>query len=254
MNVSHLASSLVSLFLLSTLSCSSVSPDSPVSVPRLSSPIFQSVSVAGLAFRDERVAGRSVSVGTANTQLQAHGQTNSNITGLATTPQGSAIVSGRGSTATNLYGSTSTTTAAHAIHYESFDSDDLILELRRTIEDAGIAEEVQFGGSGFRIEGHVIESGPSTGAGRICWNVFNCVTLLFLLGGPILGSCDAEIELRLYSGDRFLRSYRGNGRATWRTQYAPIPIARMDARRLASKLAVRDAVSKLIADPPPNRP
>jgi hypothetical protein len=241
------------LMVASTTSCVVISPADEVSIPRRVSPAFDSVSIGGLVFRDERVANRSV--GVAHTAGYSQAQTRSAVgmQGLATGPHGTTLVSGASRGQSSSYGTNSSTTTVATANYEGFDNDELIIHLQRGLENANVTSRVIGGAAPIHIEGVVLHAGTSTPFGRVTWNVFSSITLLVLLGAPILGTSESTVELRVYAGDRFLRSYTGHGSAHWRAHYGfafTVPEGRADSRRLAARLALEDAISQLASTPP----
>ena len=103
-----------------------------------------------------------------------------------------------------------------------------------------------------RLEGKRIGAVHDTDSNRIAWNVINTVGLIFLLGGPYLGSASADFEIHAYGNDRLLRIYKGKGKAYWKASYqigANIPQARDRALHRAELLAVLNAVEKVAKDP-----
>jgi hypothetical protein len=135
-----------------------------------------------------------------------------------------------------------------AVALGGFQHEGRLQELLRTgVEVFGLARRVDPNAS-IRIEGRILESGPSTGGAKLGWNVVNTVLLLFLFGGPYLGSCSATAELRVFDADQLVVTHQGRAEADWRVHYEVIPRiidARKRAVQRAEKLAVWRATEEL---------
>ena len=102
-----------------------------------------------------------------------------------------------------------------------------------------------------RLELKMVDVRNDTGAGRITWNVVNSALLLFLFGSPYLGSANATAEIRVYSGDEFLKAYQGKGRSDWvASGFAQVMFGRERSKSRAEHLAVVHAVETIAKDPP----
>lgn len=225
----RLSSLLVAMVAFAFSSCASVEPYSAQNLRRLNAPLFDSVSVSGLVFQDERYLGRI--------------QANSTGSVFATAQDRYGSVSG------SAFSSGSQQAAA----YEGFDNHVLQESLKYSIEDANVAKRV-VGSSHIRIEGILTKSAPSTNFGRILWNVVNTVTLVpMMLGAPYLGTYDSEVRLRVYANEELLKSYRGFGRAKWlqhgydNTWFRGI---KRQAFLLSAQIAIADAVDQIAATQP----
>jgi len=102
------------------------------------------------------------------------------------------------------------------------------------------------------VEGVLGGTEATTSAGQIAWNFFNGFSLLMILGFPMVGTQEAEVELRLYSEEGgFLGAFRGTGEAYWQARYMfykTVPDGKEKARVLARRAAVWDAVRKMTRD------
>lgn len=119
--------------------------------------------------------------------------------------------------------------------------------LRYGLRELGVARQID-PESPLRIDGKIIRSGPSTSGGRVAWNVVNTISLLFILGGPYVGSTSAEAELRVYDEGTLLVTETALGMANWRVHYEVIPRiidARKRAVHRAEELALWNALSEL---------
>lgn len=213
--------------------CASVRPGPDAGLPRVSRPVFNAVALTGLTVRAERVAGSSASVTTGT--LSSH-----NVTYA-------------GPYTANTYGYGTHTSVRNSTHYELYDSDELLKDLRRRIEDGGIARRVT-PNANVRIEGRRVRGRTTTGIGTMTWDVLNCGSLLGLIGTPCLGSTEAEVELRVYHRDELVGTYHGVGTATWSHPiYGIVPAVRRMRRssmNVATAVAARAALRNLIENPP----
>ncbi len=216
----ELTSSAAILSTFCIVGCVSVSSGPVPALEVAPRPLFESVSIDGLKFRDERVSGREEGA----------------AWGAAWSGAGSAHGVAR-------YG---------AVTYEHYDNTELQKVLRTALEDYRVARKIRPGANA-RIEGAIIASGSTTGAGRIVWNTLNTISFLWLFGIPYLGSWSSDVELRIYESDELLGKVVGHGSADWVAGFDPlrtIPRGRRDASILASAVAVRDAIAVLATRTP----
>lgn len=215
------------LALLPFASGCAVTPGQDVAIPVMSQPLFDSISLEGLVTRESRAAGRSSTI---------------------TSGQVTASLNNSLDTATF-----NTVDRHNTTHYEYYNSTALRDQLRRLIEDHRVARKVTRD-SDVRVVGRVVSRGADTGAGRITWNVFNCLGPCFI-GLPFLGSVAADVELRVYRGDELLSVHRGTGSATW---YHPVigivprsAVMRGRSIDAATWIATKAAVRHMLEHAPP---
>lgn len=201
----------------------------PASTPRRvvnEKPLLSDVSISGLIIRDQRVAVRAESTGFGSAMASYSGKHSSAI--------GSGIASGRN----------------QSVVWEAYDNPILQEALKHAIENSHLAKKV-VNDSDVSIEGNVLGIHPSTGFGKVSWNVFNTVSLLLMFGSPYLGSIDAEVELRLYEDGQLLAKSRGHGTADWLQHGYDngwFWSIKNQAGILAGQLAVEDAVGRLVEE------
>jgi len=219
---------LIGPLLLLAVGCASVNPGPLAEVPVYPKPVVEEISISGLTFRDERLAGRSVSSGV--------------VTGSTID---TATIEGPSGTATR---STVGTLGSHTETFETFENSELEGLLRTLIEDSKIARRV-VPETALTVRGVILETNASTGPGKILWNILNTVSLLFFFGSPYLGTADATVQLRVYDAGEVVQRIEGHGTASWRLpgfglMYTIGPTKRQ-AQIMAAGVATRDAVARL---------
>jgi hypothetical protein len=119
--------------------------------------------------------------------------------------------------------------------------------LRKSVYDSGLARRFA-SDAPVRIEGRILDSGPSTSGGKVAWNVANTGLLLFFFGGPYLGSASATAEIRVYESGELVAEHQHRATSDWRVHYQVIPRiidSRKRAVQRAEELAVWNAVEAL---------
>lgn len=216
-----------------SIACGTVTPGPAPEIPRLVRPLLGDVTLTGLVFEDFRAAGYSTSVSSGVGSLYTPG--------TSTTP---------GTTHT-----INTTDVATTTHMERYDDASIQEELRFALEDQGVVRRF-VPNARLHIQGRRVAGRATTGFGKMLWNALDGITLLSLVPGlPFLGDQAAEVELRVYWDGALVRSYRGEGTASWRKNAwgvaVELPGVKRSALAVATRGAVRDAVVAMIASPPP---
>jgi hypothetical protein len=204
------------------LACASVEPVLPASEAQLSEPLFQDLSIRGLNYRDERVAARKADSGYGVEPVNVGG------TVVRRNTKGSSVV------------------------FEAYDSDELLRTLQFALEDTGIARRI-VPTSRASIDGVVLRAEPTTSLRRILWNVLNGGSLLWIAGGPFVGSVEAEVQLRVYIDGELSQKYQAIGQVNWMLSYQnpeTIPQIKQRAQLEAARFAVREAVASIARNPP----
>ena len=184
--------------------------------------IYSKASITGLLFRDMRIS-QKVDVTAAGSQVGSY----------ANNRQYAAL------------GSSTANANATSVVWETFDNTILQTELKHDVEDAMLAQKV-LDNAQVVFDGEIVKMGPSTGFGKISWNVFNTLSCLFFFGSPYVGSTTADIKLRVYVDHQLVATSRGYGTAAWLKHFfTGLDGIKQEARVTAAQLAIQDAVGKL---------
>lgn len=182
---------------------------------------WQTVSVAGMTFRDERLAGRSES-----SDISA-------ASAFASRPHAA-----NGGTSVNALGLSSGQSAV----YETYENDRLQKTLALALEDSGMVRAI-LPDSATVIEGIPADSKSTTAWTHILRNALTGVTLSYLLGAPFTGSLEATVEIRVRENGVLTAKANGSAESQW---YIHNMSQLAQAKELAVQTACKQAVIRAV--------
>lgn len=198
--------------------CVSIKPVTRLKQNRLSRPLFTAAVVEGPIVRDTRLAG-------------------------TTTSYGSTVVG-------TSYGFASAGSSGVATHTEAYDNYEYEQLLRYTLEDRIVTKRSYRRGEVRNSDGEIVSrllrSKPTGNWKQSTWNLINLFTFTWILGTPFRIEHESEVEMRIYQRGQLIGTLTGTGRSRVTSDIYSSTNAFAEAKRESIRLAVQNAVEKLV--------